>query len=183
MDWREHPIWLPATLSDGVITLDDHRPDDAEAYWAGEDWEMIRRFDAPYFRKAPLERLREELARWSRARAEGGPDFRYALRSPEGLLAGGCELRRVTPLRANVSYWCFPAFRGRGLVSRAVRILRDAASKIDGLEELQAHIAPDNVASQRVALAAGFEPAGTIEAELADGGAETNLLFLARLAG
>jgi RimJ/RimL family protein N-acetyltransferase len=180
-NWRDYPIRLPETLTDGVTLLDGPRLEDAEGHWSGEDFEMIRRFDPPLHRKGTVERVGDVILQWREARAVGGPMFVYAVRVADGPLAGGVELRRITPERANVSYWVYAPFRGKGYAARAVRLLSDAASKIDGLLHLEAHIDADNVASQSVARAAGYVPAGEIGDEDAKGGEISRLLFWRRL--
>lgn len=179
--WRDYPIRLPETLSDSVVFLDGPRPDDAEAHWSGQDFEMIRRFDPPLNRKGTPEQVRGVMVQWAEARAAGGPMFVYAIRSRDGLLVGGVELRRITPRRGNVSYWAYAPFRGRGYVARSVRLLSEAARGVDRLSQLEAHIDTDNTASQRVAQAAGYEPAGEVEDEDANGDPITRLLFVRRL--
>jgi RimJ/RimL family protein N-acetyltransferase len=151
---------LPEALSDGVILLDAHTVEDAEAHLEGEDEEMRLRFDAP--RPATLADARAAMARWREGRAAGGPMFAYALRQPSGRLMGGCELRMLSPYAANVSYWVFPPFRRKGFAARALDLLCQAASHIEHLERLEAHIAPDNLASRRVAEGAGFVETGTV---------------------
>lgn len=141
-------------LSDGVVTLDGHRLDDAAAHRAGEDAEMRRRFGAP--RAATLDETRAAIARWRAAWAADGPMFAYAVRV-EGALVGGCELRPEAGGVANVSYWIFPAHRGRGYAARALRLLAGAAESL----RLEARIEADNWASIRVAVAAGFVAAGS----------------------
>ena len=72
------PMPLPPSLTDGVIRLDSHTVEDAEAHYAGEDMEMVRRFDG--VEKAPLENIRGAMRRWIAMRAAGGPQFAYAMR-------------------------------------------------------------------------------------------------------
>ncbi|HWE99550.1 MAG TPA: GNAT family N-acetyltransferase [Caulobacteraceae bacterium] len=175
--WRDHPIRLPPTLSDGVVRLDAPRLEDAKAHWAGEDLEMIRRFDPPLHRKGTLEQVRGLMAQWAQARADCGPMFVYAIRAPDGSMEGGVELRRITPERANVSYWVYAGFRGRGYASRALRLIGEAAGGVEGLAQLEAHIDADNLASQRVARAAGFAAAGEIDDEDVEGRPIKRLLF------
>ncbi len=173
---EDSPIRLPASLTDGVIVLDAHTLADAEAHWRGEDDEMRRRFDSP--RPPTLEEVRAAIGRWVEARATGGPNFVYALRSPEGALMGGCEIRRLGSGRANVSYWVFPGFRGRGYAARALRLLCAAAAGIAEVDQLEAHIDPDNLASRRVAEAAGFSEAGVVEDESWAGELSTRVLYV-----
>jgi RimJ/RimL family protein N-acetyltransferase len=153
---------LPADLSDGVILLDAHRMEDAEAHLLGEDEEMRRRFDA--VRPATLNETRQALERWIAARDCGGdPMFAYAMRELSGQLIGGCELRMRSANSANLSYWVFAPFRGRGYALRAVNLLASAAERIAGLNRLELRIAPDHESSRRVARKAGFTEEGTVE--------------------
>ncbi|HXQ15109.1 MAG TPA: GNAT family N-acetyltransferase [Caulobacteraceae bacterium] len=155
------PTPLPPTLTDGVIWLDSHTVEDAEAHHAGEDDEMIRRFDGT--EKATLDQMRGAMRRWIAMRAAGGPQFAYAMRdSAGGVLMGGCEMQRRRPNTAHVSYWLYPAFRGRGYASRGLALLCAEAAKIDGIATVEADIAADNLASRGVALRNGFVQAGTV---------------------
>ena len=167
MDWRDHPIRLPETLTDGVLRLDGPTLADAAAHHAGEDDEMRLRFDSR--RPATLEEMRGAMQRWIDQRAAGGPQFVYMARLPRAGLIGGCELRLITPTNANVSYWIYPQHRRQGHAARAMRLLRAAAAAIDGLAVLEAHIAPDNLASRRLAESLGFVETGTADEEAWDG--------------
>jgi RimJ/RimL family protein N-acetyltransferase len=171
-------IRLPDFLTDGVILLDSHTIADAEAHSAGEDEEMVRRFDSP--RRATLEETRAAMQRWIDARADGSA-VTYAVRTPSRELIGGCEIRLITPARANVSYWLFPAFRGHGYAARALALLSDAAAAITDLQQVEAHIDADNAASRRLAERCGYVPAGTVEDEAWTGARSTRLLFVRRV--
>jgi len=158
------PIELPPILGDGVIRLDAPTLDDALAHWRGEDAEMRRRFDDPEPETPkPLEMAQAAMARWINYRAAGGPQFAYALRVDDGVLAGGCELQRPEHDRAQVSWWLFPDYRGRGLASRAARLLCHVAfESMPELRTIEAHIAHDNHPSRHVALSVGFVEAGEV---------------------
>jgi RimJ/RimL family protein N-acetyltransferase len=171
---------LPEVLSDGVIRLDAHVLEDAEAHLEGEDEEMRLRFDAT--RPATLAEVRTAMTRWIAGRADGGPMFAYALRQPSGRLMGGCELRMLTPRSANVSYWVYPVFRRKGFAARALALLCKAAAQIEGLERIEAHIAPDNIASRALAERAGFIETGTVEETSWAGAATTMALYVRSVA-
>jgi RimJ/RimL family protein N-acetyltransferase len=171
-----HPLRLPDSLTDGVILLDSHRLEDAEAHLAGEDEEMMRRFDSA--QKATLKQTRAVMARWIAARAAGGPEIAYALRRPSGVLTGGCATYLISPDRANVSYWIFPRFRGLGYATRAMALLCEAVARIAGLSQIEAHVDADNLASRRVAEKAGFVEAGTVVDKAWTGELSTRLCYV-----
>lgn len=161
MERPVHPIRLPVSLTDAVVTLDEHRLADAAADLAGEDDEIRRRFDGG--RPATLAEAEDAIRRYQARRAAEGPEVTYALRLADGTLIGGVEIRRPTAAAADVGYWVFPAFRGHGYARRGLELLWEAAMRtIDGLAEISAHIEPDNVASLRTAQAAGFREAGSV---------------------
>jgi RimJ/RimL family protein N-acetyltransferase len=141
--------------------LDEHRLEDAAADLAGEDDEIRRRFDGG--RPATLAEAEAAIRRYLARRVALGPEVTYALRLADRTLIGGVEIRRPTAESADVGYWVFPAFRGRGYARRGLTVLCEAAAReIDGLVELSAHIEPDNAASLRTAAAAGFRAAGSV---------------------
>jgi RimJ/RimL family protein N-acetyltransferase len=161
MEARQHTIRLPEYVTDDVVILDRHRPEDATAVAAGEDVEIGRRFDGgrPTTRALAEAFIRQYGERW----AAGGPEITFALRLADGTLIGGVEIRWPSAECADVGYWVYPSFRGQGYALRGLRLLCDtAASAIDGLAELSAHIEPDNPASLRSAEAAGFRAAGSV---------------------
>jgi [ribosomal protein S5]-alanine N-acetyltransferase len=67
---------------------------------------------------------------------------------------------------AEVGYWLLESARGRGVARRAVGMLCDWAFATSDLEELQLTTLPGNTASERVAIACGFQPAGTVTRDI-----------------
>ncbi len=61
----------------------------------------------------------------------------------------------------SVGYWLAPAARGRGVMTRAVRLAVDWARREHGIRVLRLTTHPANFASQRVAERAGFSRLGT----------------------
>ena len=59
-----------------------------------------------------------------------------------------------------MSYWTHAGKRGRGYARNALALLAGYAASI-GVTRLEAHVAPDNHASRRIAEAAGFTQADT----------------------
>jgi [ribosomal protein S5]-alanine N-acetyltransferase len=78
---------------------------------------------------------------------------------------------------AEVGYWLLESARGRGTASAAVRMLCDWAFASCDLDELQLTTLPGNIASERVAIACGFRPAGTVTRDI-KGSAKTMRLWM-----
>ncbi|WP_446218511.1 GNAT family N-acetyltransferase [Micromonospora sp. IBHARD004] len=108
----------------------------------------------------------EETARWwitegaPAAWASGGSAYAIADPATDRLL-GGVGLSQVVPYRAQaeIGYWVAPWARGRGVASAATRALAGHAFAT-GTARLEVLTHPENTASQRVALAAGFRHEG-----------------------
>ncbi|MGW0507470.1 GNAT family N-acetyltransferase [Micromonospora sp. NPDC003241] len=86
----------------------------------------------------------------------------YAIADPgSDRLLGAVGLSNPVPLRgqAEIGYWVAPWARGRGVATAATRALAQRAFATGTARlELLTHV--ENTASQRVALAAGFQPEG-----------------------
>ncbi|MFY1586612.1 GNAT family N-acetyltransferase [Micromonospora sp. WMMD734] len=85
-----------------------------------------------------------------------------------GTMVGGCALIHDEPAtgQAMIGYSLLPEARGRGLATRAVRLLAGWAFDQVGLARLWAGTAPWNTASQRVLDRAGFHREGVMRARL-----------------
>jgi RimJ/RimL family protein N-acetyltransferase len=94
------------------------------------------------------------------AATAGGAGLAIADLATDRLL-GGAGLGRVLPERgqAEIGYWVAPWARGRGVATAAATALADWAFA-RGYARLELLTEPENVASQRVALAAGFRREG-----------------------
>jgi RimJ/RimL family protein N-acetyltransferase len=65
-----------------------------------------------------------------------------------------------------IGYVVHPAFRGRGYTTRALRLLVPRAFGAAGFTRLELGAKASNIASQRAAERAGFEPDGVRAARL-----------------
>lgn len=66
------------------------------------------------------------------------------------------------PRVAGIGYWLVESARGRGVATRAVRLVVPWALRELGLHRIEAPVEPDNVASQRVLEKAGFKREGVL---------------------
>ncbi|MGW2654603.1 GNAT family N-acetyltransferase [Streptomyces sp. NPDC001478] len=148
-------------LSDGTIELTPLGPEDLEPHLAGEDAELARRLNGgPGTREGVAAYLRHCREQWETA----GPLRAFGIRAGEaGTLAGTVDLRFTAeglgPGEVNVAYGLYPVWRGRGLATRAVRLVcRYAAG--EGAARAVIRAEPDNAASLAVARRAGFTASG-----------------------
>ncbi|MDP9240744.1 MAG: GNAT family N-acetyltransferase [Actinomycetota bacterium] len=81
-----------------------------------------------------------------------------------GEYAGSVTLRMTEPEigTGEVGYGLLPAFRGRGLMSRALRLVGRWALTEVGLDRVAAGVAVANTASLRTAEVAGFRREGVL---------------------
>lgn len=81
--------------------------------------------------------------------------------------------------RGHIGYWVAPHARGRGVCTRALRLLAEWALDELGLERLELITDPDNVASQRVAEKVGFRREGMLRSHLRhpDGRLRDSVMF------
>ncbi len=79
----------------------------------------------------------------------------YVIADPQtDRVIGACGVTSRGPRLGEIGYWVAPWARGRGVASGACRSL--AGEVLGDLHRLELRTDPENVASQRVAIAAGF---------------------------
>jgi RimJ/RimL family protein N-acetyltransferase len=85
--------------------------------------------------------------------------------------------------RAAVGCWLAPHARGRGIATRAVRLLARWAFDDLGIARLQITCGPDNLASQRVAERAGFTREGVLRSHYPFKGGRRDTVVFSLLPG
>jgi len=148
-------------LTDGVVSVRPLRPGDEAAL-------LEERLDPESQRWATSTRLwtaqdvRVFVAGTAAAWLSGN-EARFAIvDAATGTCAGSLGLRVSVPTFriAEIGYGLRPDWRGRGLTTRAVRLVSNWAFYRAGLARLELGAAVDNAASRRVAGRAGFRPEG-----------------------
>lgn len=137
-------------LHDGSLTLRPWREEDAPAIVAAcRDPEILR-----WLPRVPRPYTLEDAQAFILA----GPDGPHSFAIDEGGRLAGSIAMRVDEFNASGSlgYWSAPEARGRGVVTRALRLLCRYGFDELGLARLELVTDPSNAASQRVAEKVGF---------------------------
>lgn len=160
---------VPA-LADGVILLKRRTMADVEAQMAGQDSEIVKwlEWDEPT-RENVTEMIASSARSWDTN--DGRCDFGVYDFSTNTLV-GNCRANFADPrLReheVNVGYAVFAPWRGTGVGTRIVHVLREWIEQRDPIRTTVLLIDAGNVASNRVAERCGFVPDGLVPDEHAE---------------
>jgi RimJ/RimL family protein N-acetyltransferase len=146
-------------LTDGLVTLRPFEPGDAPATFAACQDALIAHFlpiPHPYTEANAREWVSARQGDW-----DGDAERSFAVTDADtGEFVGAIWQHRGAEHRAEVGYWLAPGARGRGIATRALRLVRDWSLDDCGIIRLELFTHPDNHASGGVALRAGFAREG-----------------------
>jgi ribosomal-protein-alanine N-acetyltransferase len=137
--------------ADGVVELREWADDDAAWYAGSVRDPLIQQFTTD----SPALTAEEVLAAIVRMRASGTDEGFVICDAVTGARLGNIALRHDGN-SGEVSYWVAAEARGHGIATRALALFSAWSFQTVGLEALWLRVHRDNVASQRVALRAGY---------------------------
>jgi RimJ/RimL family protein N-acetyltransferase len=150
------------TLRDGDLVLRPKRPEDVDAITAAcQDPEIPRWTFVP----SPYTRADAEAYLRSSAEQEAaGTSAGFLAVDAEDRLLGSLSVMEIDREAGygEIGYWVAAEARGRGVATRAVRLLTEWAQRELGLQRLELLPHKDNVASRRVAEKAGYRVTGEL---------------------
>jgi RimJ/RimL family protein N-acetyltransferase len=145
----------PVVLTDGVVRLRAWEPADAPAVWAACQDALIVRFlpvPQPYTEAVAEGYVARRALDWS-----SDNERSFAITdATTGEVLGSIARHLRAEHRAEFGYWLAPNARGRGVMTRALRLLVDWSLETPALIRLELYTHPENDASGRVAERAGF---------------------------
>ncbi len=151
---------LAPTLTDGVVTIRPHRPDDALG-----SWEQSQDPSSQRWTTVPVPYAMEDARAFVGERMPAGwlddSEWAFAIEYA-GAYGGTISLRPEGEGRAEIAFGAHPAVRGTGAVERALRLLVDWGFAEQGLRTViwWAHVG--NWPSRRLAWKLGFSHGGTV---------------------
>jgi RimJ/RimL family protein N-acetyltransferase len=134
--------------------------DDAAEWLAGEDDEIVRWFEFP--RRSTQDDFLRAVQVWSEAWRTGGAVRCWAVvDTATSAIAGGVEVQRLDDRDVNLSYWVCPAWRRRGIATRAAELALVYAAANLGAARAIIKVLEDNAPSIAVARRLGAQLVGT----------------------
>ena len=153
------------TLRDGDLVLRPKVPGDAEAIAAACQDPEIQRWT---FVPSPYTRADADhyIALGEQEAAAGSAVHLIAVDAGDGELLGSFSIMELDrePGYGEIGYWVAAGARGRGIATRAVRLLTDWGRTELGLTRLEILPHKDNDPSKRVAEKAGYRDTGRLVA-------------------
>lgn len=128
--------------------------------------ESIADPEVPRWTRIPSPYTKEDAWAWialADSMARAGTAYHLVIVDTDGgaqLGSVGLEVHERPARHGEIGYWLAASARGRGVATRAVRMLADWALDALPLPSVEIHVLPANGSSQAVARRAGFQPAG-----------------------
>jgi RimJ/RimL family protein N-acetyltransferase len=171
-------------LRDEAIVLRPPGESDVDAITAAcqdPDIPRFTRVPSPYTRDDAVAFVESSQEHWR----EGAVALNFVIDDVStGGLVGSCGLHlRSRPEVAEIGYWIAADARRRGIASRTARLVAAWAIDTLGIRRLELMTDPRNVASQRVAVAAGFTREGLLRSYATIGCGLTDVVMFSRLPG
>jgi RimJ/RimL family protein N-acetyltransferase len=181
------PLRFPdPPLVDETVRLRPWTAADVPAKLMGFGDESVQRFVWPQTSDYTAADARAYFDAQEDARLRG-EELNFAFVDPQDAdaMLGGGSLYGVDlgQARAAVGYWLGPHTRGRGVASHAVRLLAGWAFDELGVARIELTCAPENEASQRVALRCGFVREGVLRSHIPFKGASRATVMFSLLPG
>jgi RimJ/RimL family protein N-acetyltransferase len=157
----------PPILTDGVVTLREIRTGDTEAqieYCSDPETNRWTTFPQPFTREDADNARRRAEVDWST-----GERYQFVIEA-YGSAIGGVNLQRRGVRLAEVGYGLISAYRGRGLMARALRLILPWGFQAAGIDVVHWQAQVGNWASRRVAWSVGFRVDAVITGLLEHGG-------------
>jgi len=177
------PIEFPVEgLTDGVVRLRLLAEHDVAAIVAA-----VQDPEIPRYTRVPNPYGEQEARQWQRMATTGlsaGTDLPTLIVDPvDARLLGAVGLHNIDPEsgRCSAGYWVAAAERGRGVAQRALRLLCEYAVRELRVHRVELWIEPENVASLRVAEAAGFTREGLLRSFMSIAGERRDMLMYSLL--
>ena len=148
------------------IELRYQRVSDAERFF-----EILNNPNFTYFKTCPpdIEAEKEFLKQNSNKR-KNNIEYNYSIIF-NGKLVGGCgiKIRRFRPFIGEMGYFLDEDYWGKGIITKAVKILENIGFEKLGLMRIEILMDPRNIDSEKIAIKCGYNKEGTLKNSIKNG--------------
>ncbi len=147
------------------IELRNQRVSDAKRFF-----EILNNPNFKYFHVCPKDiKSEKEFLQQNVKKRKNKLEYNYAILS-SGKLIGGCGIKidQHRTFIGEIGYFLDEAFWGKGIVTKAVKILENIGFKKLGLKRIEILMDPKNFGSKKVALKCGYKKEGTMKKSIKD---------------
>jgi RimJ/RimL family protein N-acetyltransferase/8-oxo-dGTP pyrophosphatase MutT (NUDIX family) len=168
------------TLRDGDVVLRPWTNDDVDVARLKHDDLIAQSFGFPGVIPTHDQQA-DAVTRWREQYADERRVVNFVVERA-GEVAGSVEVRQVRDGAGELSWTLYAGHRGQGTARRAVRLLIAYCFSDLGLERVEAHVEPGNIASLRLASRSGMRREGIVRGHQARDGQRHDYVLLGRLA-
>ncbi len=162
------------------IELRNQRVSDAKRFF-----EILSNPNFKYFNVNPKDvEAEKEYLRQNTKKRKNNFEYNYSILY-NGKLVGGCGIKidQHRTYIGEIGYFLDEAYWGKGIVTKAVKILERIGFQKLGLKRIEILMHPKNVGSERVAIKCGYKKEGTMKKVIKDGNKFSDAHLYAKVMG
>ena len=162
------------------IELRNQRVSDAKRFF-----EILNNPNFKYFHVCPKDvESEKEFLRQNAKKRKNNLAYNYAILF-KGKLVGGCGIKidQHRTFIGEIGYFLDEAFWGKGIVTKAVKILEKIGFQKLGLKRINILMDPKNLGSEKVAIKCGYKKEGTMKKSIKDGNKFSDAHLYAKVTG
>ena len=162
------------------IELRNQRVSDAKRFF-----EILNNPNFKYFHVCPKDvESEKEFLQQNAKKRKNNLEYNYAILF-NGKLIGGCgiKINQHRTFIGEIGYFLDEAFWGKGIATKAVKILEKIGFQKLGLKRIEILMDPKNIASEKVAIKCGYKKEGTMKKSMKDGNKFSDAHLYAKITG
>jgi [ribosomal protein S5]-alanine N-acetyltransferase len=162
------------------IELRNQRVSDAKRFF-----EILNNPNFKYFNVYPKDiESEKEFLRQNAKKRKNNLEYNYAILF-NGKLVGACGIKidQHRTFIGEIGYFLDEAFWGKGIVTKAVKILEKLGFQKLGLKRIEILMNPRNIGSEKVAIKCGYKKEGTMKKSIKDGNKFSDAYLYAKVTG
>ncbi|MDA1196979.1 MAG: GNAT family protein [Nanoarchaeota archaeon] len=162
------------------IELRNQRVSDAKRFF-----EILNNSNFKYFHVCPKDvESEKEFLRQNAKKRKNNLEYNYAILFNDKLVGGcGIKIDQHRTFIGEIGYFLDEECWGKGIVTKAVKILEKLGFQKLGLKRIEILMDPRNIGSEKVAIKCGYKKEGTMKKSIKDGDKFSDAHLYAKVTG